>query len=38
MLSIPAGALLIALVLLSSMGILARLFPTDMTGAHKKKL
>lgn len=38
MFSIPAGALLLALVLLSSMGILAWLFPTDATDAHKKKL
>lgn len=38
MLSIPIGALLIALLLLSSVGVLAWLFPTDTTDTHKKKL
>ncbi|MGG6242603.1 hypothetical protein ACQ4N7_28675 [Nodosilinea sp. AN01ver1] len=37
-LSVPAGALVLALLLFSSMGILAWLFPSDVTSTHKKKL
>jgi hypothetical protein len=37
-LSIPAGALVLALLLLVSMGFLAWLFPSKASDPHKKKL